>query len=35
MKQQLEEGHGMSDSHGGNWVDEETIIEEKLNNRRR
>merc|ERR1712085_235045 len=32
MKQQLEEGHGLSDSHGGHWIDEETVMKEQLNN---
>ena len=35
MKQQLEEGYGLSDSHGCHWVDEETIVKEQLNKRRR
>ena len=35
MTQQLEEGHGLSDRHGGNWVDEETIMKDQLNKHRR
>ena len=34
MKHQLEEGHGISDSHGGHWVDEKAIMKEQLQGRR-